>query len=74
LDYILAVLRLLFALLAAMSLKAEWLIICGVAVAMTVINIAGYIKCAKGARKQISSLATSYLTTQMINQTFSDNA
>ncbi|XP_075435796.1 Golgi apparatus membrane protein TVP23 homolog C isoform X1 [Ascaphus truei] len=59
----------IFAFTALFSLKVKWLAVVIMGVVLQGANLYGYIKCKVGSRKNLTSLATSYIGTQFLRQT-----
>ncbi|XP_069807646.1 Golgi apparatus membrane protein TVP23 homolog B-like [Dendropsophus ebraccatus] len=61
----------IFAFSALFSFNVKWLAVVILGVTLQGANLYGYIKCKVGSRKNLTSIATSYLGTQFLRQTFS---
>ncbi|XP_060620497.1 Golgi apparatus membrane protein TVP23 homolog C isoform X2 [Anolis sagrei] len=60
-----------FAFSALFSFKVKWLAIVIMGVTLQGANLYGYIRCKVGSRKNLTSVATSYLGRQLLRQTVS---
>ncbi|XP_077183661.1 Golgi apparatus membrane protein TVP23 homolog C isoform X2 [Paroedura picta] len=59
----------IFAFSALFSFKVKWLAVVILGVTLQGANLYGYIRCKVGSRKNLTSLATSYLGRQFLQQT-----
>ncbi|KAM8945275.1 Golgi apparatus membrane protein TVP23 homolog B-like isoform 1-T1 [Pelodytes ibericus] len=59
----------IFAFSALFSFKVKWLAVVIMGVVLQGANLYGYIKCKVGSRKNLTSIATSYLGSQFLRQT-----
>ncbi|XP_042310769.1 Golgi apparatus membrane protein TVP23 homolog B-like isoform X2 [Sceloporus undulatus] len=59
----------IFAFSALFSFKVKWLAIVIMGVTLQGANLYGYIRCKLGSRKNLTSVATSYLGRQLLRQT-----
>jgi len=60
----------LFAVISALKLNFNWLLIVCIALALSIANIIGYVKCARDARAKLKSFATSYITSAVLQESF----
>ncbi|GAM25449.1 hypothetical protein SAMD00019534_086240 [Acytostelium subglobosum LB1] len=58
----------IFSIISLLRLSFGWLIVCFVCLSLSAVNVFGYIKCAKDARKKVKGMAQSYLVGQIVNQ------
>jgi len=56
----------IFFITGLLTLKFGWLLIVCVALALSIANIVGYLKCAKDAKKKIQNAASSFVFNQML--------
>ncbi|XP_071620621.1 Golgi apparatus membrane protein TVP23 homolog C isoform X1 [Heliangelus exortis] len=59
----------IFAFSALFSFKVKWLAVVGMGVVLQGANLYGYVRCKVGSRKNLTSMATSYLGKQLLRQT-----
>ncbi|XP_055579034.1 Golgi apparatus membrane protein TVP23 homolog C isoform X2 [Falco biarmicus] len=59
----------IFAFSALFSFKVKWLAVVVMGVVLQGANLYGYIRCKVGSRKNLTSMATSYLGKQFLRQT-----
>lgn len=59
----------IFAFSALFSFKVKWLAVVMMGVVLQGANLYGYIRCKVGSRKNLTSMATSYLGKQFLRQT-----
>ncbi|KAM3921024.1 Golgi apparatus membrane protein TVP23 homolog B-like [Leptodactylus fuscus] len=64
----------IFAFSALFSFNVKWLAVVIMGVTLQGANLYGYIKCKVGSRKNLTSIATNYLGSQFLRQTFSREA
>ncbi|XP_071968745.1 Golgi apparatus membrane protein TVP23 homolog B-like isoform X1 [Engystomops pustulosus] len=64
----------IFAFSTLFSFNVKWLAVVIMGVTLQGANLYGYIKCKVGTRKNLTSIATSYLGSQFLRQTFSREA
>ncbi|XP_040293476.1 Golgi apparatus membrane protein TVP23 homolog B-like [Bufo gargarizans] len=64
----------IFAFSALFSFNVKWLAVVIMGVTLQGANLYGYIKCKVGTRQNLTSIATSYLGSQFLRQTFSREA
>ncbi|XP_072259686.1 Golgi apparatus membrane protein TVP23 homolog C [Pyxicephalus adspersus] len=63
----------IFAFSALFSFKVKWLAVVIMGVTLQGANLYGYIKCKVGSPKNLTSIASNYLGSQFLKQTFSRN-
>ncbi|KAG9464457.1 hypothetical protein GDO78_019906, partial [Eleutherodactylus coqui] len=63
-----------FAFSALFSFNVKWLAVVIMGVTLQGANLYGYIKCKVGSRKNLTSIASSYLGSHLLKQTFSREA
>ncbi|XP_029456166.1 Golgi apparatus membrane protein TVP23 homolog B-like isoform X4 [Rhinatrema bivittatum] len=63
----------IFAFSALISFKVKWLAVVIMGVVLQGANLYGYIKCKVGSRKNLTSLATSYLGGQFLRKAMANN-
>ncbi|EFA78689.1 hypothetical protein PPL_08150 [Heterostelium album PN500] len=61
----------IFSIISLLSLSFGWLVVDVVCLALTGVNVIGYIKCAKDARKKVKGMAQSYIVGSIVNQAIS---
>ncbi|XP_072813212.1 Golgi apparatus membrane protein TVP23 homolog B isoform X1 [Vicugna pacos] len=67
------VLWVVFAFSALFSFRVKWLAVVIMGVVLQGANLYGYIRCKVGSRKNLTSMATSYLGKQFLRQTTGDD-